>query len=97
MLKNKNKSMKHEDDGDTNCSWCAWNNPYSIGKRIGRLGYQRTSGDHPDYSIIKIGQNTEKNPGELWRLFISWTSGKPSTDAGVKNSLRRNGNNNRIS
>ena len=26
------------------------------------------SRDHPDYRIIKIGQNTEKSPGDLWRL-----------------------------
>ena len=27
--------------------------------------------DHPDYSIIKIGQNTEKNPGDLRRLSVT--------------------------
>ena len=21
------KAMEHEDDGDTNCNWCAWNGP----------------------------------------------------------------------
>ena len=29
------------------------------------LGNQRTSGDHPNYSIIEISQNTEKSPGDL--------------------------------
>ncbi len=27
--------------------------------------------DHPNYSIIKIGQNTEKSPGDLRRLDVS--------------------------
>ena len=27
-----------------------------------RLGNKRASGDHPDYSIIQISQNTEKSP-----------------------------------
>ena len=27
-----------------------------------------TSGDHPNYYTIEIGQNTEKSPGELRRL-----------------------------
>ena len=32
------------------------------------LGNKRTSGNHPDYSIMKIGQNTEKSSGDLKRL-----------------------------
>ena len=31
------------------------------------------SGDHPDYSIIKISQNTEKSPGNLRRLAVTQT------------------------
>ena len=31
----------------------------------------RTSGDHPNYSIIEIRQNTEKNPGDLGRLILT--------------------------
>ena len=36
-----------------------------IPKGIGNLGNNRTSRDHPDYNIIKIGQNIEKSPGDL--------------------------------
>ena len=32
--------------------------------------------DHPDYSIIKIDQKTEKSPGELGRLAVTQTQGK---------------------
>ena len=31
---------------------------------------KRTSGDHPDYSIPEIGQNTEKSPGGDLRRFV---------------------------
>ena len=31
-------------------------------EKNGRLRNQRTRGDHTNYNIIKIGQNTEKSP-----------------------------------
>ena len=31
-------------------------------KEIGRIEIQRKNRDHPDYSTIEIGQNTEKSP-----------------------------------
>ena len=63
---------------------------------LGRLGTRglgswRTSGDHPNNSIVEIKQNT-------WRLgetcCHSDSSGKPSVNAGVKNSLGVDNNNN---
>ena len=37
----------------------------------GRHGNKMTIEDQPDYSIIKIGQNTEKNFGDLrWLLSL---------------------------
>ena len=44
-----------------------------IGKGTGRLGNQRTSGDHPNFSIIKIDQNSEKNSRDLRRLAVTLT------------------------
>ena len=41
--------------------------PKRFGKGIRRLS---TSRDHPDYSIIKIGQNTEKSRGDLQLLKL---------------------------
>ena len=55
--------MEQEGEGDTNCNWCARNNPKRIRKRTGRIGNERTSGDHPNYCTIKIGQNTQKSRG----------------------------------
>ena len=36
----------------------------------GGLGNNRTSEDHPNYSTVEIGQNTEKSPGDLRRLAV---------------------------
>ena len=52
------------------------------------------SGDHPNYCLIKIGQNTEKSPGDLRRRCHSNSSEKRSANAGVKNSKKRSNNNN---
>ena len=49
----------------------------TISKRIvtetGRLGNKRLRGDHLNYSIVEIGQNTEKNLGDLRRLAVTYT------------------------
>ena len=45
-------------------------------KGTGRLENKRTSGDHPDYSIIKTGQNNEKSPRDLRRLAVTQTPSK---------------------
>ena len=50
-------------------NWCAWNNPQRLGK--GPRRYQRKNEHHPDYSIIRICQNTEKNPEDLRRLTLN--------------------------
>ena len=34
----------------------------------GRIGNNNISGDHPNNSIVKISQNTEKRPGDLVSL-----------------------------
>ena len=63
--------MEHEGDGATNCNWCARNDPQRFGKGTGRLENQRNRKDRANYSIFKIGQNTEKSPGELRRLSVT--------------------------
>ena len=68
--------MKHESDGDTNCNWCTQFSHQSIGTGTGGLGNKKTSGDHPNYGIVEINQNTEKSPGDLKRLVVTLTSVK---------------------
>ena len=65
--------MGHEGDGDTNSNRCTRNNSRMISLEAGRTRNQRKSGVLPDYSIIKIGQNTEKGSGDLKRLAVTQT------------------------
>ena len=53
------KKMELAGDSDTYCNWCFWNNPQRLCKGTGRLRNQRMRGEHSDYSLIMIGQNTE--------------------------------------
>ena len=78
--------MEHEGDGDTNCNWSTWNNSETIGKGTGRQRNQRISGELSEYSITKIGSNTEKSIGHLKRLTVPQSSvKKTSANPGVKN------------
>ena len=63
--------MEHESDGDTNCNFYSWYSHQRIGTSIEGLGNKRASGDHPNYGIIEISQNTEKSPGDLRRLVAN--------------------------
>ena len=65
--------MEHESDNYTNCDWCSWYSHQMISTRTGGLGNKRTSGDHPNYWIIEISQNTEESPGYLRRLTVPHT------------------------
>ena len=67
------KTMEHAGDNYTNCNWCVWNSNKRITKGNGGLGSWRTSGDHPNYYIIKNGQSTERSPGDLRRLAVTQT------------------------
>ena len=49
--------IEYEGDDDTNSNCYSWNNTQMIGKGTGRLENKNPSGDHPNYSIIKIGPN----------------------------------------
>ena len=62
-----------EHDGDTSCNWCALYSHQRIGTGTGGLGNKRTSGDHPNYSIVEIGLKTKKSPGEFRRLAVTQT------------------------
>ena len=79
--------MEYEHDGDTNCNRCV---PYSqqmIGKGTGRIGNKNTCGNQPNDSIVKIGQNTEKSPGDLKSTCCRpYTNEGSSANTSVKNS-----------
>ena len=65
------KTMEHEGDGDIKCKWCTWNDPQRLGKEIEGVGNLRTIGDHQNYMIVNIGQNTEKRFGDPRRLAVT--------------------------
>ena len=44
-----------------------------LGKEPGKVENRRTNRNHPNNNIDKIGQNPEKNPGELRRLAVDQT------------------------
>ena len=71
---NKTKqTMEHENDSGTNYNRCVRYSHQRIG--TGSWGFEnnRMIGDHPNYSIIKIGQNTEKNRADLRWLAVTQT------------------------
>ena len=79
--------MEHEGDADTIYSWCALHGYPRLVKGTGKGGNRETSRNHPDYSIAKIGKNTEKSPGDLRRLTVSNDSDKRTlVNADVKNA-----------
>ena len=65
--------MEHESDGDSNSNRCTWYPHKRIDTGTGGLGNKRTSGDHSNYCIFEIAQNTKKSPGDLMRLALSRT------------------------
>ena len=65
--------MEYESDCNTNCNWCARYSYQTIGSETGGFGNKRMSGDHPNFSSIKIGLNIEKSPGDLRRLAVTQT------------------------
>ena len=78
------KTVQHESDVYTNYNWCSWYSHQRINKGTGGLGNKKTSGEHPNYCIIDISQNTEKSHGDLRRLAVTQT---PVKSADVKSWL----------
>ena len=85
----KKTPRKHESDADTNCNWGARYSHQIIDEGTGGSGNKRSSGNHPNYIIIMIGQNTEKKSSSLVDTYCLSNFGeKSSTNTVVKNSQR---------
>ena len=63
-------------------------NPLRIGTRTGRLEKERANKEHLDYSIIRIGQNTEENPGDLRKLAVTQTQVRNHSLTQVREALK---------
>ena len=71
LKKKSQKTVEHESDGDTNSNWCSWYSHQRRGTETGGLRNDRPYGDYPNYSIVEIGKNTKKSPGDLKRLVVT--------------------------
>ena len=60
--------MEH---GIDNCNYCVRYSHQRIAIGTGRHGNKRVTRDHPCTSIVVIGQNTEKSPGDRRRLVVT--------------------------
>ena len=69
----KKNPTEHESDSSNNWNLRAWYSHQRISTWNGELENKRKSADHPNYSVIEVGQNTEKSPGNLWRLAVNET------------------------
>ena len=65
------KTLEHENDGNSNCNWNTKHGHQRIGTGTGGLGNRSTSRDLPGFSIVKIGENTKKSPGDLRRHAVT--------------------------
>ena len=62
--------------------------PKKLERKTAGSGNQRENLNHPDYSIVDVGQNTQKSPGELRSMLslrIQWnaTSCRSQTSQGT--------------
>ena len=46
------KTMEHENDGDTNLNWRPWDSHKRIGTVTCELGNKRTSGNQPNITLL---------------------------------------------
>ena len=67
------KTIEHEGNGDTGYNWYVRNDSQSLGNSDRKARYNSSIREHRNYSILKIGQNTEKSPGDLRRLAVTQT------------------------
>ena len=65
--------MENVSDSDTNCNWCALNDPQRLGKEAERVGYRWAGRDYPIYNVSKICYDTEKSSENLMRFAVTQT------------------------
>ena len=68
--------MELQGDNYINRDCCFLDSNLRIIYGTGGFGGWRMSGDHPNYSTIEKGQNTEKSPGDLRRFAVTQASVK---------------------
>ena len=59
--------MERDGDGDTNCSWCTWNDPQTIGKGTGR---------HRNQNKLRPSIRTARKLRRVLMIQGEWLSSK---------------------
>ena len=85
-MNNNNDNNNNNNNTDNN------NNRFGSGTE--GLGNKKTRGNHQSYSIVDIGQNTEKSPWDLRRLAVTQTPVKNLQLTQAWKTLKRDDNNN---
>ena len=57
--------MEHEDDGDTNCNWCIWNNSQRIGKGMEELEIRGQVETIQTTALLRLARI-------LCRVLVTW-------------------------
>ena len=65
------KILEHKRDSHTNCYWWSWYSHQKIDKGSGGIGNKKTNGNHPNYNIDKIAENTKRSSVNLRRVAIT--------------------------
>ena len=87
MKTEKKQTMEHKSDDETNSNWFTRYSHQMISSAARGLWNERMSGDHPNYNIAEINQNTKQSPRDMETCCHSKSSGKPSVNAGWKKLL----------
>ena len=80
--------MEHQGDSDVNLIDALGTVSQRLGKENGRVKSRRMNRDHPGFSIVEIGQNTEQSPGDLKKLAVTQTPMKGHQLTLVWNNLQ---------
>ena len=83
------KTMKHENDGDTKYNLYVRYSHQKVRTRTGERGNSRMSRDHPNNSIIIIGQNSEKSAEKFRGLLSLKLFLRPSPNAGEEKHSKK--------
>ena len=89
------KTMDHENDGDTNCNWWTRCSHQRIGIGPGGFGNKILSGDHLNYSITaRILRRVLETWGDLLSLKLQWEIISSRWCEKLSNEYNNNNNNN---
>ena len=82
------KNIEYENDGEASFNWRTRNSHQRMDKGNNVIGNKRVSLNNLYSSVVKIGQNTKKNPGDFRRLVVTQTPVKGHQQIVVRKTLK---------